>query len=67
MYEKTIEINPRYPVAYHNMADIYLSRQDYDKAEHYFENAVKFEPTNSIFFLNSGVCYFKQNKYKEAR
>jgi Tfp pilus assembly protein PilF len=44
-----------------------LSRQDYEKAEQYFENAVKFEPTNSIFFLNSGVCYFKQNKYKLAR
>ena len=64
MYEKTIEVNPRHSLAYHNLGDIYLERKDYEKAELYFENAVKFSPKNSLFLLNCGVCYFKQNKYK---
>lgn len=32
MYEKTIELNPRYPYPYHNLASIYVGKGDYEKA-----------------------------------
>lgn len=47
-------------------AQQYGAEQKFEKALEYYKKALNEDPNNSIILQNIGICYFKQNQYKNA-
>jgi tetratricopeptide (TPR) repeat protein len=43
-YEKTLNLNPKYYLAYRGLGNFYLKRKDFQKAENYYSKAVEVNP-----------------------
>lgn len=63
-----------YKIPYANdaasIAGIYLDNKNYDKAKEWYHTAIEYceEKRNiAIYYHNLGVCYYKQEKYKDAK
>ena len=55
-YKKAIEINPGYPEAYRNLANIYASKGNFKEAVDYYQKFLKFAPDDVDVYYNLGVC-----------
>ncbi len=66
-YEKILEINPNNSVANHRLGLIYYGREDYLKAESYFEKVVNLYPFdyNGLIMLAWTKYYLK--KFQESK
>ncbi len=62
-----IKYYPEHVFGYNNCGGIAFSRQDYAAALQYFIKGMAIEPYDEYVILNTGICYFKLNQYKEAR
>jgi tetratricopeptide (TPR) repeat protein len=69
MYEKSIELNENNAHAILGLADYYTSGpgSDLEMALKYYNRLIELKPDSSTVYVNLGVCYFKSNKYAEAK
>lgn len=51
---------------YLNMSEIYLDKNDYEKALKYIDKAIALENKNAQFYFYKGYILYKQKKYSEA-
>ena len=65
-YDKAIEVNPHYYVAYSNRGDAYDSLGDYKQAIGNFDRAIEIKPTFAEAYSNRGVAYWRMGNYKQA-
>lgn len=52
LLEKAIEVNPQEALAYNNLASIYYSSKERDKAIEYMKKAIELDPLNSKYKKN---------------
>jgi tetratricopeptide (TPR) repeat protein len=52
-FRQAIQINPRYPLSYFNLATLYLRNEQTEKAAEYFEKYLEFKPGD----LNTAQTY----------
>lgn len=65
-FEKTIELNPKYIDAYHNLAYIYETNQNYQKAEEYYNLALAINPSDGHIQNGLGSLYIKEGRFQDA-
>lgn len=63
----SIALCPGYSDAIQKLADVYLEKQQYDSAEHYYRMAIRVNPTSSITRNNFGSMLFERKRYAEAQ
>ncbi|NIP61345.1 MAG: tetratricopeptide repeat protein [Nitrosopumilaceae archaeon] len=67
-YQKAIDNNKRCYLAFRGLGNYYLKKQDYKKAEEYYTNAIKINPTRfAPIHKNRGITRLQQKKNKEAK
>jgi tetratricopeptide (TPR) repeat protein len=65
-YEKWIDANPKYDVAYYNLGRTYSKLMKDEEAEKAFKEAVKIKPDDSEYQTELGAILIKLAKYREA-
>ncbi|NES78731.1 MULTISPECIES: tetratricopeptide repeat protein [Okeania] len=65
-YTKAVELNPYYPIAYNNRANIYSHIEKYEQALADYNKAIQLNPNNFKAYINKGLVYYKQGKYEQA-
>ena len=67
-YEKAITLDSEFADAYNNLAySLCELKEDLDKAEKYIKRAIKLNPDNKIYYLDTlGVIYLNQGKIEKA-
>lgn len=65
-FKKAIEIDTDFALPYANMGLIYLNNGNYEKAEHFFLQALKKDPENPETHYNLAVTYYRLNKKNDA-
>ena len=51
---------------YYNIADSLMISEKFDSAIHYYDSALKQDPSNLNSQFNRGLCYLYLEKYKSA-
>ncbi len=65
-FNKAITLNPRYPEAYLNIANMNLRQGRTEEAVQGYNKAISFRPTYSEAYLNRGVVYLRTGRHAEA-
>ncbi len=66
-YEKILEINPNNSVANHRLGLIYYGRDNFEKAEKYFEKVVNLYPFDYDGLIMLAWTKLKLNKLRESK
>ena len=61
-YSKTIEISPKWPIAYNNRGYVYLKQKNYNLAKKDFEKAIELDDTLPTPYINLAGTYWLQKK-----
>jgi tetratricopeptide (TPR) repeat protein len=56
-YNKCIQLNPNFPYAYFNLANVEIEKGNFDKAIEQFTNAIKLNPKFAEAYFNRGLTY----------
>lgn len=65
-YEKTLQLNPRYPGAAFNLGNIYFLTQHHEKALAMYKKALELDPKSIQALFNMGETYFTMGNCQEA-
>ena len=65
-YEKSLSINPTFPMALNNIGRLHMTMGQYDEAETFLKKALTFFKTFHLASTNLGELYLKQKRYSEA-
>lgn len=65
-FNKSIELNVRYPVAYENRGYIYLLLKNYKLAVSDFKSALEMDPQSAYSLRNLGLCFYNLNDYEKG-
>ncbi|CAO5021163.1 UDP-N-acetylglucosamine--peptide N-acetylglucosaminyltransferase SPINDLY [Microcystis aeruginosa] len=65
-YNKAIELNPNFAMAYNNRGNIYSDQKKYDLALSDYDKAIEINPNYAEAYVNRGVLYRLQEKYELA-
>lgn len=65
-YEKSLQLDPKYPEALNNLGTVYYGQEDYHKAENYYRKAIRLKPACASFYSNLGTAYFADHNYKRG-
>ncbi len=72
-YNKAIDLDPNYGLAFNQIAFVYFSMEDFEKAIEYFERYISVSPGDANPLDSMAVCYYRMGrldetvaKYKEA-
>lgn len=65
-YEKSIQLDPYYALAYLNQANAFCCLKEYAKAEGTYHQAIRQNPKNFEAFYRLGLLLFEQNRFLEA-
>ncbi|MBI1269493.1 tetratricopeptide repeat protein, partial [bacterium] len=65
-YEKAIKANPRKALPYGTIANLYLDKNDLEKALFYNSKALSIDSRNPLFLHNRAIVYEKMKKYDMA-
>jgi len=67
-YKKTIDLNPKYYLAYRGLGNYYLKTKDYQNAEKYYSMALDVDQTRfAPIYKNRGLVRFEQKKLELAK
>ncbi|MEM3065582.1 MAG: tetratricopeptide repeat protein [Candidatus Nitrosotenuis sp.] len=67
-YEQSLTHNKRCYLAYRGLGNYYLKTRQFEKAESYYTNAIKINPTRfGPIYKNRGIARLELKKNKEAR
>ena len=67
-YEKCIQINNKFYLAYNGLGNFYLKSDQFDKAEFYYTKAIEINPKRSAkIYKNRAYLREKQKKNYEAK
>jgi len=66
LMKRGIELNPESSKANNNLGNYYFHRGDYEKANEYFETAVRSDEKNEKAWINLGVLYSKLEDYNAS-
>jgi tetratricopeptide (TPR) repeat protein/S1-C subfamily serine protease len=65
-YNKAIELNPNFAMAYNNRGLLYSDQQKYDLALSDYDKAIEINPNYANAYSNRGGLYYNQQKYELA-
>lgn len=65
-FNKAIEINPRYSLAYNDRGYAYLNKRQYDRAISDFTKAIEIKPRYHKAYNNRAVSYYYKGEYDRA-
>ncbi len=65
-YNRAIEINPGFAIAYRARGKAYLKKRQYDKAISDYNKAIKLDPKYSMAYHHRGFTYYCQGQYEKA-
>ena len=65
-YEKAIELNPAYAVAYNDLGVVYEKMDLLDKAEASYKKAIEIDPHYASTYTNLALFYEKGKDFEEA-
>jgi len=65
-FNKAIEINPKYAVAYLNRGSAYDGKGQYDKAISDFNKAIEINPRFAVAYFNRGFVYDRKGQLDKA-
>ena len=67
LFKKVIDLDPDHPEAYLHLGNLYFfQRQDIEKAQNMYREAVRIDQDNKIAYNNIGVTYLHQERYGKA-
>ena len=64
--EKSIEINPKYAIAYYRRGGAYFNKSQYDKAIVDYTRAIEINPKYAMAYTRRGGAYFNKGQYDKA-
>jgi tetratricopeptide (TPR) repeat protein len=65
-YQKAIDLNPNYAMAYNNMGNAYYGQENYKEAIRCYQKAIDLNPNYATAYNNMGNAYDDLKNYKEA-
>ena len=65
-YEKSLSINPAFPMTLNNIGYLHMTMGHYDKAEMFLKKASSLFGSFHLVSTNLGDLYLKQKRYSEA-
>lgn len=65
-FQRSIALNPKYPLAYNNLGLVYLEQGFLEKAINSFQQAAGLRPDLPQIFINLGRTYQKQGRTESA-
>ena len=65
-YEKSLSINPAFPMTLNNIGYLHMTMNHYDKAEMFLKKASSLFGSFHLVSTNLGELYLKQKRYSEA-
>lgn len=65
-YQRAIQIDPNYAVAYYNLGNVYRDKKEHSKAIEYYRKAIQISPNYSVAYFNLGNIYAEQKEYDLA-
>lgn len=65
-YNKAIQLNPNYAVAYNNRGNAYSDLRKYERAIQDFDKAIELKPNYEYAYYWRGWVYEKMKEYKKA-
>ena len=65
-YEKSLSINPTFPMTLNNIGSLHMTMGHYDKAEMFLKKASSLFGSFHLVSTNLGELYFKQKRYSKA-
>ena len=65
-YEKSLSINPTFPMTLNNIGYLHMTMGHYDKAETFLKKASSLFGSFHLVSTNLGELYLKQKRYSEA-
>jgi tetratricopeptide (TPR) repeat protein len=66
MYNRAIEYDPGFGLAYSGKGTVYFEKGEYSLAEREYLHALKFSPNDETIHNNVGAVYLQQNKLEMA-
>jgi tetratricopeptide (TPR) repeat protein len=65
-FEKALELDPKNPAIYNNLADIYSHSGPIEKAFEYLDKAIELSPQESVYYHNQGTVVYLFRKESAA-
>ena len=65
-YQRVIQINPNYALAYYNLGETYRLKGKLDDAIVFFQKGVEIDPNNLLGLFLLGACYKLQGELDDA-
>jgi Tfp pilus assembly protein PilF len=65
-FQRTLKLNPEYHKALNMLGVIKQSKNDFDSAISYFEQALALDGRNVTYLKNIAMAWFAQGKYRES-
>ena len=66
MYEKAIEIDPKFASPWNNLGIVYSDLKDYDKAKEMYEKAIEIDPKYAYSWHGLGYLHLTLGRFREA-
>ena len=68
LYEKIIELNPKFYLAHRGLGNYYLKKKNYSKSKHYYLNAIDISPSRyGPIYKNLGITYLNLGNDASAK
>ncbi len=67
LFNKSLEINPKYAEAYETRGMVYSSREQYDEAIADFNKALEIDPRLAEVYFSRGRAYYFKGEYGKSR
>jgi len=65
-YQKAIQLDPGYKIAYNNLGLVYNDMKMFSKAILYYQKAIEIDPDYALAYNNLGNIYYYQKTYDTA-
>ncbi|MFH0754465.1 MAG: tetratricopeptide repeat protein [Candidatus Omnitrophota bacterium] len=66
LWQATLKVNPRTPIAFNNIGNYFYNNKDWDHALENYSQAIALEPAFYVSYSNRGVIYYSKGQYDLA-